>query len=338
MRFYGVILLFSFFLVLILTSCNTGSKTIEGDRKSKNERSVTVPSFSSDSAYLFIEKQLAFGPRVPNTAAHQLCGDYLINKFSSYGARVLVQNFTEQAYDGTVLRLRNIIASYNPSEKKRILLAAHWDTRPFADKDTVGRYKPYAGANDGASGVAVLLEIARKLNFHELPKVGIDIVLFDGEDYGEHMDVKVSPTKNNRMQIWWCLGSQYWATNPHVNKYSAYYGILLDMVGAKDARFYKEGGSMQFAPKVVNKIWTNARYLGYGSYFVNANAPGITDDHIFVNTIAKIPTINIVDHDPNSSTYYFPDYHHTHRDDISIIDRQTLQAVGETLLYVLYHE
>lgn len=338
MRFYGIILLFSFFLVFVFVSCNTSTKTVEGDRKLKNERSVTVPSFSSDSAYLFIEKQLAFGPRVPNSAAHQLCGEYLIDKFESYGAKVIVQNFTEEAYDGTTLRLRNIIASYNLQEKKRILLAAHWDTRPFADKDTVGRHKPIAGANDGASGVAVLLEIARKLDFHELPDVGIDMVLFDGEDYGEHADVKQPPMKNGRMQIWWCLGSQYWARNPHKDKYSAYYGVLLDMVGAKGARFYKEGGSMQFAPKVVNKIWTKARYLGYENYFVNSNSPGITDDHIFVNTIAKIPMINIIDHAPNSSSYYFPSYHHTHRDNIDIIDRQTLQAVGETLLYVIYNE
>lgn len=324
--------------LFLLFSCNTGTKTVEGDKITKGKKSITVPSFSSDSAYYFIEKQLAFGPRVPNTPGHQLCGDYLVKKLESFGATVTVQNFTEEAFDGTVLRLRNIIASYNPQEKKRVLLAAHWDTRPFADKDTSHTRHPIMGANDGASGVAVLLEIARKLHHHELPKVGIDIIFFDGEDYGEPIGSDVPNMKDGRMRIWWCLGSQYWGRNPHKPKYSAFYGILLDMVGAKDARFFKEGGSMQFAPKVMNKVWTTARYLGYENYFVNTTSPGITDDHIFVNTLAKIPMINIVDHDPRSDSYYFPGYHHTHLDNLEIIDKLTLQAVGETVLYVIYNE
>ncbi len=325
-------------LIFFIFSCNTGPRTVEGERILKKKESVTVPSFSSDSAYSFIEKQLLFGPRVPNSVAHKLCGDFLIDKFESYGANVLVQNFTEKSFDGKTLQLRNIIASYNPKAKKRVLLAAHWDTRPFADKDTTERFKPIDGANDGASGVAVLLEIARKLHAHELPKVGIDLVLFDGEDYGPHSEADAPQMIDGKLRIWWCLGSQYWAKNPHKAKYSAYYGILLDMVGAKNARFYREGGSMQFAPKVVNSVWTTARYLGYGDYFIGSNSPGITDDHIFVNTIAKIPMINIVDYDPHSDSFYFPEYHHTHLDDIDIIDKRTLQAVGETLLYVIYHE
>ncbi len=337
MRF-ETLLLKAIIILLFLNSCNTGSKTVEGERIVENKKSVTVPSFSADSAFMFIEKQLAFGPRVPNSTAHLLCGDYLINKLESFGANVFVQNFTETAFDGKTLQLRNIIASYNPQAKKRILLAAHWDTRPFADKDSTNFFKPIDGANDGASGVAVLLEIARKLNLHELPKVGIDIILFDGEDYGEYKGANAPDMVNGRMKIWWCLGSQYWSKNPHKEKYSAYYGILLDMVGAKNAQFHKEGGSMQFAPKVVNKIWTNGRHLGYGNYFINSNSPGITDDHIFVNTIAKIPTINIVDHDHRSHNYYFPDYHHSHNDNIDLIDKMTLQAVGETVLFSLYHE
>jgi Zn-dependent M28 family amino/carboxypeptidase len=287
---------------------------------------------------MFIKKQVGFGPRVPNSAAHQLCGNYLIEKFENYGAEVIVQNFTKNSFDGKTLQLRNIIATYNTQAKKRILIAAHWDTRPFADKDTVDFYNPIDGANDGASGVAVLLEIARKLRISELPNVGVDIILFDGEDYGEYPGANAPNMIDGRLQIWWCLGSQYWSRNLHKTKYSAYYGILLDMVGAKNARFHKEGGAMQFAPKVVNKIWTTGRHLGYGNYFINANSPGITDDHIFVNTIAKIPMINIVDHDQYSTNYYFPDYHHTHQDNLELIDKQTLQAVGETLLYILYHE
>ena len=324
-------------IFMVLLSCNTSTKTVEVDSSKKGKTSITVPSFSADSAYLFIEKQVAFGPRVPNTVAHQICGDYLIDKLESYGADVIVQNFTEDAFDGKKLQLRNIIASYNSQSRKRILLAAHWDTRPFADKDTVDTDLAIDGANDGASGVAVLLEIARKLSRHELPKVGVDMVFFDGEDYGEPEGYDAPNMVNGRMKIWWCLGSQYWSKNPHREKYSAYYGILLDMVGAENAKFYKEGGSMQFAPKVVNQTWTTGRHLGYGGYFVNSNAPGITDDHIFVNTIAKIPMINIVHHEPMTSGYFFSG-HHTHRDNIDVIDKQTLQAVGETILYVLYHE
>lgn len=250
----------------------------------------------------------------------------------------MVQNFTEKSFDGQTLQLRNIIASYNLQARKRILLAAHWDSRPFADKDSVKRFEPISGANDGASGVAVLLEITRKLYVHELPKVGVDIVLFDGEDYGEYREADAPKIIDGKLKIWWCLGSQYWAKNPHRTKYSAYYGILLDMVGGKNARFYREGGSMQFAPKVVNKIWTTGRYLGYGDYFIGSNSPGITDDHIFVNTLAKIPMIDIVDHDPHSDSYYFPAYHHTHQDNMELIDKRTLQAVGETLLYTIYNE
>jgi len=325
-------------LTLLYYACNTSTKTMETEVANKGKKSITVPSFNSDSAYNFIKQQLEFGPRVPGTEGHQLCGDYLINKLEKYGAKVVVQNFTENSYRGEVLHLRNIIGSYNLSAKKRILLAAHWDTRPFADKDFERRREAIPGANDGASGVAVLLEIARKLNHHEHPNVGIDFIFFDGEDYGAHVDDDAPKMIDGKMKIWWCLGSQYWSENLHKKNYSAYYGVLVDMVGAEDAKFYKEGGSMQFAPKVVNKIWTTARYLGYGNYFINANGPGITDDHIFVNTIAKIPMVNIIDYDPDSPTYFFPDYHHTHEDNLSLIDPQTLQSVGETLLYVLYHE
>ena len=304
----------------------------------RGKKTVTVPSFNSDSAWHFIKNQVSFGYRVPNTPSHRLCGEYLETRLRSYGARVIIQEFREQAYNGEQLYLKNIIGSYNPEAKKRILLAAHWDTRPFADKDIENRYEPIEGANDGASGVGVLLEIARVLHHNEKPAIGIDIIFFDGEDYGEHEDVTNPPMKNNLVQIWWCLGSQHWAKNPHIPKYSAYYGILLDMVGAKDATFYKEGGSMQFAPKVVKKVWSTARSLGYSNYFIDLNSPGIMDDHIFVNRDAKIPMINIVEYDPDSPSYYFGAYHHTRADNMNIIDKKTLQAVGETILYTIYNE
>lgn len=331
--------IFYFFpIILALFFACEGSKKSIDKSFHPTKTTATVPAFNRDSAYHFIEKQVSFGPRVPNTAGHKMCGDYLIHTMRSYDAQVTIQEFVEQAYDGTRLNLRNIIASYNPQARKRILLAAHWDTRPFADKDTEDRYEPIDGANDGASGVGVLLEVARILSLNEKPKIGIDIIFFDGEDYGEHEDVDNPPLKDGLVKIWWCLGSQYWARNPHVPRYSAYFGILLDMVGGKDATFYKEGGSMQFAPKIVTKVWNTARSLGYSNYFINSNSPGIMDDHIFINRDAKIPMIDIVEYDPQSPSYYFGDYHHTKRDNMSIIDKQTLQAVGETILYTIYNE
>ena len=323
---------------IFLIACESSKKSVDQIIYSNSRKTTTVPSFNRDSAFLFIKKQVDFGPRVPNTFAHKACGNYLASQLRSYGAKVIEQEFSEQAYDGTILYLKNIIASYNPDAKKRVLLAAHWDTRPFADKDVDGRYDPIDGANDGASGVGVLLEVARILSINEKPNIGLDIIFFDGEDYGEHEDVTDVPMKNGLVQIWWCLGSQYWADHPHIPRYSAYYGILLDMVGSRNARFFKEGGSMQFAPKVVEKVWATARSLGYSNYFVSTNSPGIMDDHIFVNRDAKIPMIDIVEYDPDSPSYYFGDFHHTKKDNINIIDRQTLQAVGETVLYTIYNE
>ncbi len=324
-------------ILFIISSCNTSTQTVEGERIVKNKRSVTVPSFSADSAYMFIEKQLAFGPRVPNSDAHKLCGDYLINKLEEYGAQVIVQNFTESSFDNKTLQLRNIIASYKPQAKKRILLAAHWDTRPFADKDTANFHTPIDGANDGASGVAVLLEIARKLSVQELPKVGIDIIFFDGEDYGEYEGANAPSIVDGKMRIWWCLGSQYWANNPHKERYSAYYGILLDMVGAKDAFFHQEGYSLQFAPDLVKKIWNIGAELGYGNHFVFDRGGYITDDHVYVNKYRRIPCVDIIQYNPlNNSS--FGDYWHTHNDNMSNVDKNTLKAVGQTLLEVLYRE
>ncbi|MGD1894596.1 MAG: M28 family peptidase [Cyclobacteriaceae bacterium] len=295
-----------------------------------------VPAFSADSAYAYIEAQVAFGPRVPTTSAHQECRAYLVSKLEQFGAEVQLQSFEATAYNGTILNLSNIIASYQLEKSKRILLAAHWDTRPYADKDSVRTEEPILGANDGASGVAVLLEIARAISQDSLLDVGIDIILFDGEDYGEPEDYK-EQTSESSQQVYWCLGSQYWAKNKHQPRYSAYYGIVLDMVGAKNAAFYREGVSQQAAPSVLKRIWDAAHQLGHGQYFIYKDSPDIIDDHVYVNYQAKIPMVDIIDHDP-SSDFYFGYYHHTHADDMEIIDRETLEAVGETVMYVVYQE
>ena len=322
-------------MLLLLWACGDGGKST----KNKSEKvtappvSVEVPPFNSDSAYFFVKKQVDFGPRVPNTKAHKACGDFLIAQLKAYGAEVSVQAFDSEAFDGKMLYLKNIIASFNANKSKRILLAAHWDTRPFADKDTIRQDEPIDGANDGASGVGVLLEIGRILSQDIRPEVGVDIIFFDGEDYGEPEGyVQRQPGK-----IWWCLGSQYWSKNKHKKSYAAYYGILLDMVGARQARFYREAFSMQYAPSIVKKVWDQANQLGYSDYFVYAPSGAINDDHVYVSEIAKIPMIDIIEFDP-SSDRFFAGYHHTHADNMDIIDKKTLQAVGETVLHVLFSE
>src|SRR5688572_10723925 len=253
------------------------------------------PPFNADSAYKYTATQVAFGPRIPNTEAHVKTGDYLIGKLKEFGAEVTVQEFESMAFDGKMLKMRNIIGAINPEAKKRIMLSAHWDTRPWADKDYQKKEEPIDGANDSASGVGILLEIARVINeAKEKPGVGIDIVLFDGEDYG--YDESTQSDKENKLANSgtdsWCLGSQYWAKNKHKAGYDAEFGILLDMVGSKTAKFAKDGSSRNYAGFVLDKVWSVAQQIGYGSYFVNVNTPGITDDHDYVNQ-GGVPMIDI---------------------------------------------
>lgn len=321
--------------VCLFTGCDDRRTTDSGGEQSATEAPlVKAPSFNPDSAYAFVEKQVSFGPRVPNTKPHVQCGDYLIAKLKEYGAAVTVQSFVATAFDGSKLQSRNIIASINPAAPKRILLAAHWDTRPFADQDSTNQNKPIDGASDGASGVAVLLEIARSMQADSAkPGTGVDLILFDSEDYG----IPEGQESEDASKVWYCLGSQYWAANKHKPNYAAYYGILLDMVGGKNAKFAKEAMSMQFAGSIMNKVWQLGNRLGYGAYFVNVDSPGITDDHIFVNQTAKIPTIDIIEYNADGDDY-FGTYWHTHGDNMSVIDRKTLKAVGQTVLQTVYQE
>ncbi len=324
------------FIMLLLASCGRDRDKKQAVEQDELPRNVVVPVFSADSAYHFVEKQLSFGPRIPNTAAHRQAGDYFVETFTRYGADVTVQEFQMETFDGVKLNLRNIIASFNPDKTRRILLAAHWDTRPFADKDAEAPNKPFPGANDGASGVAVLLEIARVLSSSPLPEVGIDIILFDGEDWGEREGEQGTHPLPQGLDAWWCLGSQYWSKNKHKPNYSAYYGILLDMVGAQNAQFHREGYSMQFAPSIVDRVWDHAQRLGYGYAFVRKTQEPITDDHFFVNTIARIPMIDIVHYEPGIG--YFGDFHHTHKDNLELISSRMLGIVGTTVLNTLYYE
>ncbi|KPQ07512.1 MAG: aminopeptidase [Algoriphagus marincola HL-49] len=290
------------------------------------------PTFSADSAYAFIEKQVSFGPRVPGTTGHANTKAWIIDQLESWNWSVQTQDFQAKTYDGLTWDLSNIIASYNPQATKRILLAAHWDTRRIADKDTERIDEPIDGANDGGSGVGVLMEIARVIGTGDLkPDVGIDIILFDGEDDGEPENSRI----RDDSQIWWCLGSQHWAKNKHTPNYSAYYGILVDLVGAKGARFYREGYSRRYASGILKKVWDHASELGHSAFFINQDSPEIMDDHLFVNEYAQIPMIDIIEFSPQ---YGFGHYHHTHQDSMDLIDRKPLQAVGETVLFTVFQE
>jgi hypothetical protein len=318
--------------ILVVASACSGNKDKPVERPLAE---VMVPMFSADSALAFAQQQVNAGPRIPNSAAHQHTGDYLISKLRKYGAAVTVQSFKAFSPDGQRLELRNIIGSINPKAPKRILLAAHWDTRPYADKDPQQPLSPFDGANDGASGVAILLEICRLMQ-KTPPAVGIDIVLFDGEDWGEREGTSAQTSPPEGYRSWWCLGSQYWAKNKHKPNYTAYYGILLDMVGAPNAHFFQEGISMEYAPRIVDKVWSTAGRLGYSSIFVRQKEAAITDDHVFVNEWANIPMIDIVHFDPVKG--YFGEFHHTRRDDMANIDRTTLRIVGSVVLEVIYRE
>lgn len=335
-------LLLTTLLVLVsLASCKTDKKTESQTTEStQSAQAVTAPAFDADSAYAYIAQQVAFGPRVPNTAAHVKGGDYLVAKLKQFGFAVTEQKFQTKTWDGKTLNARNIIGSLNPQATKRIVLASHWDSRPQADQDTTvaDRDDPVLAANDGASGVGVLLELARTIQqSKQKPTVGIDIVFFDAEDWGDgEKAVGDKEPGSDFDYIGFCLGSRHWAKNPHLPGYKAYYGILLDMVGAKGATFAKEGYSMQYAPSIVNQVWQTASQLGYSQYFVDTPGGAITDDHIAPNLIAKIPMIDIIHTNPQTGGFFHA--WHTNEDTMENIDRGTLKAVGQTLTQTLYNE
>jgi hypothetical protein len=326
-------------LALLVASC--GEKQRKGTPQSKQEsnKTVAVPTFSADSAYQFVAAQTQFGPRVPETEAHAVCAEWITGKLREYADTVIVQDFRTRLYDGRGIDGQNLIGVFNPEAKKRIVLCAHWDSRPYADHDPdeANTHTPIDGANDGASGVGVLLECARQFSASPLREgLGIDIVFFDLEDYGPHQDV-AEQYYDDRVNFW-ALGSQHWSKTPHVYGYKAYYGILLDMVGGSKPNFQKEYYSQGFAGWVSNKVWRKAYDLGYRPEFSNELGTMISDDHLPMNQIAGIPTIDIIDLQPNSSNGCFPEVWHTVNDNLEHIDKATLGMVGDVLLHVIYEE
>ncbi len=322
-----------FVLAWLFPSCNQSHRAAQSNKKETVKKTVQVPAFNADSAYYFVEKQVSFGPRVPGTKAHRECEAWLVEKFRRYSDTVIVQGFKARTYDKVTRRGENIIASFNPDMQQRVLLMSHWDSRPFADHDPdPSKHRtPIDAANDGASGVGVLLEAARHFS-EQNPQIGVDIVLFDLEDWGPPSDLEIYDDEA------WGLGSQYWSKNPHVLGYEASFGILLDMVGAANPKFKKEYFSMQYAEFVVDMVWEEAYSLGYGDFFLNEEGSAINDDHVYVNKYARIPSIDIIHLDRSSSNGSFFEYWHTTGDNMEHIDKQTLEMVGKVILNVVYNQ
>ncbi len=332
MRSKYLILTFFHFLIFAfsLSSC--------GSRKSvpASEAAAPVgPAFIADSAYAYCQAQCDFGPRTMNSQAHDLCEQWIIGKFRQFGMSVIPQKATLKGYDGTDLRSTNIIASYKPDLTDRILLCAHWDSRPWADNDPdeANWHKPVMAANDGASGVAVMLEVARQLQQCDSLQRGVDFICFDAEDYGFPQWAEGDDPGDT-----FALGAQHWAANLHKPGYTARFGILLDMVGGQGARFCQEQMSLRYARHIVDKVWQAAAVVGFGSFFPKEMGAGITDDHLPVNTVAKIPCIDIIPYYPDCEQSSFGPTWHTVNDDMAHIDRATLQAVGQTIIQVLFSD
>ena len=315
--FFIIILLFTGFI-----SCKQDIKD-KSEAPSKIKAKAKVPPVNADSAFHFIEKQLSFGVRVPGTEGHMKTRDWIIEKMENYGATVEVQAFKSNFLNQKDVPSFNIIAKINPEIKERIALFAHWDTRLIAEKDADQnkKDKPIPGAVDGASGVAGLLEIARLFNENPID-LGIDFVFFDAEDQGDD-------TSN----LTWCLGSQFWAKSVANQKLKPEFGILLDLIGAKNATYSKEEYSARMAGSIQKKVWELAAAMGKGNIFINAPVGPITDDHYYVNTIADIPCIDIIETKPSG---HFSDYHHTHSDNITAIDKNNLAAVIQVVTAVAY--
>ena len=317
--------------VLLLLKCSSTGDSSQPSSDQQAAAQRIVPQFVGDSAYRAIEQQLAFGPRVPGSKAQEQCAQWLQTELSRYGATVSVMRSTVTAYDGTTLPCINLVGSFHPELQNRILLISHWDSRHVADEDPdpSKRNQPVPAANDGASGVGVLLEIARQVG-RKQPRFGIDIFLTDAEDYGAP-----DSWSGSHDEKFWALGTQQWCKQPHLAGYQANFGILLDMVGAPDATFYREYYSDQYASDVVNLIWQKAKQLGYQELFIDQKGAGITDDHLFVNRQRHIPTVDIIDTRLTGNGTFYP-YWHTTDDTLDKLSVETLQKVGDVLMHVIY--
>ncbi len=315
-----------------MSSCNGCSGSNNSDADAQASAIKTSVKFDSDSAYSYLATQVNFGPRIPGSEANEACSQYIVSELRRHGADSIREQRAEvKAYNGDRLPINNVMGAFNPAAKSRILLVAHYDTRPWADGNPAqARYEePVPGANDGASGVAVMLEIARQLSA-KAPQVGVDMLFVDAEDYGQ-----LSGFSNHDET--WALGTQYWTAHmPYAQDSLPRYAILLDMVGGIDAKFHREYFSNNNARDIVDKVWSIANRSGYGHKFINLDGGAVVDDHVFISKVG-IPAIDIIE-SKNEVTKSFAPTWHTVEDNLDNIDRSSLKAAGQTVLNVIYNE
>ena len=315
-----------FLIAATMIGCSGESdKTLTNQQRGEEKRAfseASVPSFRGQNAYAHLERIVSFGPRNPASDGHERCLSFIVTSLRACADDVQTQDFAHAGYDNETLHLSNIVAAFNPGSKERILLCTHWDTRPRAERDANPERweEPILGANDGASGVAVLLELASLLRTQK-PRIGIDLVFFDGEDYGLEGDV---PN--------YLLGSRHFAKTKAPG-YVPRFGVLLDMVGDAQLEIRKEQYSLRFAPDIVDLVWKKAAELGYVQ-FIDEQGDLITDDHLPLNE-AGIRTIDLID-------FAYPDeshrYWHTHEDTPDKCSAESLEAVGTVITHIIYQQ
>jgi Zn-dependent M28 family amino/carboxypeptidase len=271
-------------------------------------------AFDAEAALGYVRAQVEFGPRVPGSAGAARAGDWLVARMRERSDTVIVQRWTHRTATGAAVPMRNILARIRPERAERVLYVAHWDTRPIAenDQDPELRERPGDGANDGASGVGMLMALADALKRVPPSSVGVDILFVDGEDYGTFgPDVDV------------VIGARYFAANVPVANYRPTFGVVWDMIGDHDLRILKERHSLRAAPQVVERVWAKAAALGHARHFLTATGSQVMDDHVPLQALGW-PVIDVIDLD-------YP-YHHTSGDTVDKISVQSLRVIGEVAL------
>ncbi len=316
--------LYSVFSVVLASACACAKKNSVSASVTQRD-SVEIPSFSADSAFRNVSRQVAFGPRIPRSEAHDKCGSWLAAELSRYGADTVICQTTDLPDFGP---MTNIMGRFGAEKADRILFVAHWDSRPVADEETdpAKRTQPIDGANDGASGVGVLLELARIVG-ETSPNVGVDILLVDAEDSGNEGD-----------EDSWARGAQYFVENMTygVAESMPRYAVLLDMVGGDGAVFPREMFSHTYARPIVDKIWALAAENGMETRFVNRVGGAVNDDHLPLIR-AGIPTVDIIETAHPQTGSFNPTWH-TLQDNINNIDPVTLGDVGRLMTILIYSE
>lgn len=343
-RMHKILSIFTYIAMTVIALGGCSGKTADGAPQSggpsQADATVDVPSVNADSIMANARRQVDFGPRVPGTSAHRVCADWLAAELGRYGAVVSDTTvIVSHPVTGQPTTVRNIMGRFDPENADRVMILAHYDTRPWADEDAdaANHTRPIDGANDGASGVAVALEIARLVG-KQAAGVGVDILFVDQEDSGRSATEDMEYAEAARAELSWCIGSRAWAQNlVRTGGVFPRYAILLDMVGDADAVFPRELFSHQYAGNVVDKIWKAADEAGYASRFVNQPGGAINDDHVSLLNVG-IPTVDIIDIGNPAEGGRFPHSWHTLNDNIENLDAETMRIVGDVVTRVIYNE